>query len=384
MPARLTLTDPPYTFRLLPPESGDAEHGAGIKPVQIGKVRYNRRLIGSCMVMGRIALEMDPPRSGPRPLNPVRDLGAVADLLELVFRRELDATGRQLIREARMISRAGPLVHLLTFLSGASPGLSPGFVWDEDGRVVGNVTLLRSRSRPGGWRMANVAVHPDYRRRGIATGLLDAVTQHIRQLEGRSINLQVREDSPAMMLYGRLGFQSLGAVTRWQLDGRLRLDQILASGRPLSKAQKNHWALIWGLFSSVTRAAQGWPDQLSEDNFRPSFRRWVADVAMGRSVHRWAAAGAIAAVLDGYVQLETAPGSRSRLTLRVRPEASGGLEGDLLLVALRQMVRMGFTRAVIEHPAGDVAAEGRLREAGFRPYRTLVLMRLEIEQQGDA
>lgn len=187
-----------------------------------------------------------------------------------------------------------------------------------------------------------------------------------------------------MMLYSGLGFQSLGAVTCWQLDSRLRLDQILASGRPLSKAQKSHWALIWGLFSSVPRAAQGWPDQLSKADFRPSSRRWVADFAMGRSVHRWVAPGATAAALDGYIQLETAPGSRSRLTLRVRPEASGELEGDLLVVALRQMVRRGSARAVIEHPAGDVAAEGRLREAGFRPYRTLLLMRLEIERQGDA
>jgi len=386
-PACLTPSDTSYPFAIPPPESRDADHGVGITPVQMGKVRYNWRLIGSYMVMGRmaarIALEMDPPRSGPRPLNPVRDLGAVADLLELVFRRELDATGRRLIREARMISRAGPLVYLLTYLLGTSPGLSPGFVWDEDGRLVGNVTLLRSRNRPGAWRMANVAVHPDYRRRGIATRLLNATTQHILHLEGRSINLQVREDSPAMMLYRRFGFQSLGAVTVWQLDSRLRLDQILASGRPLSKAQKSHWALIWGMFSSVTRAAQGWPDQLSEEDFRPSIRRCVADIVMGRSVHRWVAPGATAAVLDGYVQLETAPGSRSRLTLRVRPEASGELEGDLLLMALRQMVRRGFTRAVIEHPAGDVAAEGRLREAGFRPYRTLVLMRLEIEQHGD-
>ncbi len=335
-------------------------------------------------MVARIALEMDRPRSGPRPLNPGRDLGAVADLLELVFRRELDATGRQLIREARLISRAGPLIYLLTFLSGTSLGLSPGFVWDEDGRVVGNVTLLRSRNRPGGWRMANVAVYPDYRRRGIATRLLNAATQHIRRLEGRSINLQVGEDSPAIMLYGRLGFESLGAVTHWRLEGRPRLDQILASGQPLSRAHKSHWAVLWRLFSSVTRAAQGWPDQLSEEDFRPSFQRWVADMMMGRSMHRWVASGATAAVLDGYVQLETASGLTSRLTLRVRPEASGELEGDLLLRALRQVAHRGFTRAVIEHPAGDVAAEGRLREAGFRPYRTLVLMRLEIEQQGDA
>jgi len=315
---------------------------------------------------------------GPRPLNPMRDLGAVADLLEAVFGRNLDASGRRMIREARMMSRIGPLLYLLSPFSQASAGLNPGLVWEEDDKIVGNVTIMPSQNRSGRWQMANVAVHPDYRRRGIATRLLDATIEHVRQRNGCSVSLQVKGDSTGVALYEQLGFQSLGAVTRWQLTGRLQLDQILAQSRPLRKARRDDWTAIWRLFCSASPAARGWPEPLSEKDFRPNIRRWAADLLAGHLVKRWVSPGATAAGLDGYVELQTWPGAKTQLTLRVRPEASGQLEGDLLVMALRHLSRRGYPEAVIDHPAGDVPAEGRLREAGFRPLRTLLLMQLEM------
>lgn len=329
-------------------------------------------------MVARTALQADLNQYGLRPLNPGRDLGAVADLLEEVFKHELDAGGRQMIREARMLSQTGPLIYLLSPFSGGGMVMSPGFVWDEGGRIIGNVTMVRSKQSPSLWQVANVAVHPDHRRQGIATRLMDASLEAIRRKKGRLVGLQVRRESAAVALYEGLGFQPMGAVTRWQSEGRLRLDQILTRDRSLRKARADDWIAIWNLFRSAPPAAQGWPEPLLEKDFRPGFWRWLADLSAGRSVQRWVAPAETGKV-DGYVEVKTGPGRAPQVTLRVRPEAFSQLEGDLLQAALRHLSHRGYSRVVIDHPAEDVPAEGRFRDAGFRPLRTLLLMQLELD-----
>jgi ribosomal protein S18 acetylase RimI-like enzyme len=223
----------------------------------------------------------------------VRDLGAVADLLERVFSRELDANGRRMIQEARMMGRAGPFMYLLVPLSGGGVGFSPGYVWEENGRIVGNVTMIRSAKQKGVWQLANVAVDPDYRRQGIASRMMAESIAYIRRHKGHTIGLQVRQENKAIALYDQFGFQSQGAVTRWRLSGRLTLDRILSHGRQVIRARRQDWAEIWQIFSSLSPAAQGWPEPLTERDFRPSFWRWLSDFPVVRSVKRCVAPRAL-------------------------------------------------------------------------------------------
>lgn len=352
--------------------------------VQGWQIHY--RILGGALVAGewpafmvaRTALQADLHQYGLRPLNPGRDLGGVADLLEEVFKHELDAGGRQMIREARMLSQSGPLFFLLLPFAGGGLGMSPGYVWEQDGRIVGNVTMMRSKQSPDYWQIANVAVDPDHRRQGIATRLMETSLKAIQRKKGRLVSLQVRRDNPAVVLYQSFGFQPMGAVTRWQAETRFRLDQLLTQGRPLRRARADDWMAIWNLFKSAVPAAQGWPEPLEENDFRPGLWRWLADLFAGRSVQRWVAPASTGEI-DGYAELRTEPGRAPQVTLRVRPAAFSQLEGDLLQGALSQLSRRGYGRVVIDHPAEDVAAEGRLREAGFRPLRTLLLMQLQLE-----
>ena len=86
--------------------------------------------------------------------------------------------------------------------------LSCWLVAEVDGRVagyIGSQTVLDESD------MMNVAVHPDFRRKGIAEALVNALAEALKQRESRCLTLEVRaSNEPAKALYEKLGFVQVG------------------------------------------------------------------------------------------------------------------------------------------------------------------------------
>ena len=75
-------------------------------------------------------------------------------------------------------------------------------------RVAGYVG---SQSVQGEADMMNVAVRPDYRRRGIAQGLVTHLVAQLAEKKVHSLALEVRASNrPAIALYEKLGFAQVG------------------------------------------------------------------------------------------------------------------------------------------------------------------------------
>ena len=69
--------------------------------------------------------------------------------------------------------------------------------------------------------MMNIAVHPDFRRRGIAEALVTALVAELKPLESLSLTLEVRaSNAPAQALYEKLGFAQVGRRPRYYQNPR--------------------------------------------------------------------------------------------------------------------------------------------------------------------
>ena len=69
--------------------------------------------------------------------------------------------------------------------------------------------------------MMNVAVHPDYRRKGIAEALVTGLVDALKQRGSRCLTLEVRaSNEPAKALYDKLGFSQIGRRPKYYRNPR--------------------------------------------------------------------------------------------------------------------------------------------------------------------
>ena len=81
-------------------------------------------------------------------------------------------------------------------------------VAEEENRVAG---YIGSQTCGDESDVMNVAVHPDFRRRGIAEALVKDLVDQLKAIGSRCLTLEVRaSNAPAIALYEKMGFVEVG------------------------------------------------------------------------------------------------------------------------------------------------------------------------------
>jgi len=312
-----------------------------------------------------------------RPFVLRRDLEGLATLIEAAFGPELAVTGGEIVREMRRMLPLGPL------LWAASVFVQPfrGFVWIEGNRLAGNVTLAEEGDCPGIWTLSNVAVLPEFRRRGIAGQLVDAAIAYVRRRHGRRILLQVRADNqPAQVLYRHRGFVGLDTVHELDLPESAWPVSFGPLGVPLRPVRVRDWRGIYHLVEATT-LGRDFPSLVDSRHLRRGLR-WRLSQRV-RSALTDARCLELVGEEEGeivaYSQMNVQPSeAHYDITLNVAPAKRGRWEIPLVegLIRMAYGVPRRSLRAVVSssHPEALQA----LRDLSFGVTRSLIQMLLEL------
>ncbi len=319
---------------------------------------------------------------GLRPMEPSRDLRQVATLIEEAFADQLDFRGQEALRELKAMSRLGPLLWLLDRLSPEFHETFSGFVWVEEGRVVGNVTVNRSNWRSRRWFISNVAVERAYQGRGIAHELMQAAIGVARDRGGESVTLQVRSDNePALKLYRDLGFEELVGTTDLQLNKVGRVTFVPAEGFTLRQRDYGEWHKEYELAQAAIPASEQQARPIRETDFRKGFGEgvvdWLGDILTGQRVYRLAVDEGDRLIATLTVRVSWWGGGHS-LEMVVHPDCRGQVEEMLVTRALTLLGNYPGQGVAVKMSASHHEAIEALKRYGLVEQQTLIQMRLNL------
>ena len=259
------------------------------------------------------------------------------------------------------IKRFWPLLALLRYLSPSFRDIILGYVWEEKDQIAG---ICMYQRRPGGdYYISNVSVLPDFRRRGIARGLVEAVIAEMRANGVKKALLDVISGNlPAYRLYEKLGFEHFSGNVVLDFDHNDLPEQLaLPEGYEFTRLKRRDWRLSYELEKRIMPESVQKYDPVIEGRFREPLVEGVFDWVTSTRVEKigvlnLANGQLVARATTSY---RTRPGGVNQVFLRVDPAHK-----DITAAFLHHLIRFVQT-----------AAPGRKLEALFPTWQT----RLEEE-----
>lgn len=314
------------------------------------------------------------PPGNIRKFDLARDGELVADLIEDAFDLKNDPDGQNVLVQMRENARRLKQANWMP-LSGSTLG----FVWELDGRLVGNISLIPFTHESHKLHLlANVAVDPALRGQGIGKALTSHALRYSRQVGVRDVWLQVkRENDAAIRMYQKLGLNPKHCLDVWKKRQSLKLKQAPHYYYPSSYEVRLRELGDWQSQREWLRLnyppATRWYSPLDFGNLSPW--AWINPFRWGKMIelHHYSlcAGKELAAVL-----------SHQRTSLRsdnlyiAAPQTSAETEqvGSLLDQFLRE--NWAGKPLAVEYPAGR--ASSSFENSGFTLARTLLWMHAEI------
>lgn len=323
--------------------------------------------------------------NGLRPVNLQTDLAQLADLIESAFSSTMDSGGRSAIREMRTLSQLGPGLGLLSHLNDVTQGMSMGYVWVEDGQIVGNVSVYPANyplEVGKAWIIANVAVYERYQGRGIASQLMAASLDMIQKKHSGRAILQVDHDNEtAKRLYRKYGFIEERAWTMWRRGAFQPVPERVSPPEPLRITQRRlgdapHEYRLAQLTRPAARGGVDWLKPTHPTTFRQTMWKRFNTWLNLRDVQRMVIRAPKQNDLLAWLQLESSMGIHNhQVTVMADPMCPEDALHALLGLTVRRFSRDPL---LLNHPSDDAVMWRVLRHHHFSPRRTVIHMRYDF------
>ena len=308
-----------------------------------------------------------------RPLNILRDLPAVADLIEMCFSSTMDSEGKRYVQDMR---RAGSDNSFIKWADRAADTTSlplSGYVWDENGKIIGNTSLVPFRhNKQRTYLIANVAVHPEHRRKGIARALTERALQHTSEKKVNNIWLHVRDDNPGPIeLYTKLGFIERARRTTWQAVTDFHAPS-LHTDISITTRHPRDWPTQLNWLSRLYPDPLAWHRNWNFNSLRPGFWNWLYLFFVDMNVRQWAAVRKDQLI----AALAWIPYGRGESLFAAAGEQSDPQALTALLLQARRDLSHYYPNISLEFPASEF--DGAILAAGFKSLRTLIWMQATL------
>ena len=231
------------------------------------------------------------------------------------------------------------------------------------------------------WILANVGVHPDYQRRGIAHELMRASLEMIRKRGAARIILQVNYNNvPAQRLYESHGFMHERAWSLWRRSGFVRAPFASYGDIHIARRRPSEWQAEFALARAArpnSRGGLGWLKPVHQAAFQAPFWKQLRDLVSLSSVERMVIHDESTGDILASCWLESAVSfGNIRAWLFASPAIDHARYAEALLGDL--VSRHNRATIVFEHPRDDEVVSDLLKYHQFKIKRELCHMRVDL------
>jgi ribosomal-protein-alanine N-acetyltransferase len=305
------------------------------------------------------------------------DLSALLGLFPMCFAKEFEISGFDPDHVADMVNRAfgrtGTLILGLLRLCGKEP--AKFLVAEADGKIVGT-TIINNRGKSG--YISSVMVHPDYRRKGIATRLMTNALNYVRRRKKARAVLHVDStNASARSVYVRLGFKAFEHLSYFVRETNSMHVPENASGVKIREFQKDDLDQVYDLI----RASED-PNSLRIFDFT---KKGLKTPFLQR-IFRFATQKKLVALqgsrIVGYAEVRyTTPKEAGRIdSIHVNSEdRSLGIEKLLIEAANNEIAEGGVRRIRVAAPTAKQELVETVKDLGFREVLVMDAMVAEFQ-----
>jgi ribosomal protein S18 acetylase RimI-like enzyme len=310
-----------------------------------------------------------------RPFDVRRDLEQVANLVELCFADTLDADSKRYLNHMRNVAKEKSALGWITFIPELANLPLTGYVWQEDDQIVGNITLIPySVKGKRFFLIANVAVYPEFRRRGIARYLTLEAMAYARKYNAPSIWLHVRqENTSAFQLYERLGFVERTRRISWISSGEASLgsSKDFDHFRP---PERSHWKQQRKWLIKSYPPEISWHLPLRMSNLAPGILGTINRYFQNIYITQWAALNNNR--LQGALSWQETSSHANALWLAVPPNVEPAIVTKLLIHA--RNYAPSNSEMMLNYPSNQFM--DAIQQAGFSKQQTLIWMAYSFDK----
>jgi len=311
-----------------------------------------------------------------------RDFAGIKQIFELAFTEEYQRREVNIVHRIEKLESLYPFVKVLSLFPNPYQHVFTVHVLEDGDKIAAMAQVSPRNQNKSRWHIDNIAVHPDFRGRGLAQGILNGVFDYYSQRGALRFTLEVDvANAPAIKLYEKLGFRRYSTLTYSKLSAKklakFKGPEDLVVPEGLRERRAGDTAPIWELYQDAIppyirvvedRSEQDvalTPIQQGAEWLKKSLKRSQAlHLVVEDSRKR------LVASLDLFAQLRSLP---HVIQMTVHP-GHGHLAEPLLKYALHQLATVSLNPVLIGCYECQRAKQDAIQAVGFKKLTADFLM----------